>query len=420
MSSRESGLLRRPGQPVGERAGRRARAPTWRPERRRRARTARGRPPRSRARSTATTAASPGSTRAARTRGRHGPVTRAPARRAVRGATRPAHARPAMTPAWPGRNRHSTSSCAPASSTPHSTAALRPVTTASGRSSRRRGHRTQAWVTSTHRVDVDVAEQRAPGPCAELVRRQQPLRHRPSGRGTPSSEARGHWAARARRRCRIGRPDLAVVHRRRQCTKWAPARRDDESCTVATGLRAWRRRRRRRRPGGAGRCGAMTARMASLRSAPAASSSRDRGGQFGRRRARRRLRRGAGDHQGDLAAHAVGGPGGQLAQRPAADLLVGLGQLPAHGGRAGRHRTRPPRRSAHRPAGAATRRTPSCGLAGQRGQRGPALPALARQEPLEAEPVHGSPDTARAVVTADGPGTEVTGTPASTAARTSV
>ena len=39
------------------------------------------------------------------------------------------------------------------------------------------------------------------------------------------------------------------------------------------------------------------------------------------------------DDQGDLAAHALGGPLRQLGQRPAADLLVGLGQLPADRGR---------------------------------------------------------------------------------------
>ena len=95
------------------------------------------------------------------------------------------------------------------------------------------------------------------------------------------------------------------------------------------------------------------------------------------------------DDERDLAAHAVGGPGGELGQRAAAYLLVGLGQLPAHRGRAGpapktsaivgERRGRAVRRleEHHRPL-----------LAGQRGEPAGRSPGLRGQEPLEAEPVH--------------------------------
>ena len=107
----------------------------------------------------------------------------------------------------------------------------------------------------------------------------------------------------------------------------------------------------------------------------------------------RALRRGVGpgDHDRDLAADPVVGPGGELGEPAAAYLLMGLGELAAHGAgpvgteRLGHRRERG--RGAvrcleehHRPL-----------LGGERGQPAGPLPRLARQEPLEAEPVDGQP-----------------------------
>ena len=116
----------------------------------------------------------------------------------------------------------------------------------------------------------------------------------------------------------------------------------------------------------------------------------------------------------------VGGPLGQLGQPAAADLLVGLGQLAADRRPPVGARTPRPSRPASRRAGAAPRRTPSCGA------RRPAprsarrrSPALRGRKPSKQNRSTGSPDTASAISTALGPGTQVTRTPASTAARTS-
>src|ERR687888_329956 len=57
----------------------------------------------------------------------------------------------------------------------------------------------------------------------------------------------------------------------------------------------------------------------------------DVGGEFARR-GLLRGRGGAGDHQGDLAAHLGRGPFDELAELAAPDLLVCLGQLTADGG----------------------------------------------------------------------------------------
>ena len=98
---------------------------------------------------------------------------------------------------------------------------------------------------------------------------------------------------------------------------------------------------------------------------------------------------GTGDDDGDLAPHALGRPARELVERAAPDLLVGLGQLAAHRGRAVvpeglRHRregaVEPVRRleEDHRP-----------GFAGQAGEGAGPLPGLAREEALEAEAVDG-------------------------------
>jgi hypothetical protein len=58
-------------------------------------------------------------------------------------------------------------------------------------------------------------------------------------------------------------------------------------------------------------------------------------------------------------------------------------------------------------------------LAGHLAQPRPALAPLARQEPSKQNRSTGRPEIASAVRTADGPGTAVTRTPASTAAATS-
>ena len=80
------------------------------------------------------------------------------------------------------------------------------------------------------------------------------------------------------------------------------------------------------------------------------------------------------------------------AERAAAYLLVGLGQLAAHRRRAGRRRTPRPSRRAPPRSGAAPRRTPSCAARrpAPASRRRP-LPGLARQEALEAEPVDRQP-----------------------------
>ncbi len=128
----------------------------------------------------------------------------------------------------------------------------------------------------------------------------------------------------------------------------------------------------------------------------------------------------AGQHDGDLAEHPVGRPRGQLVQRSALDLLVGLGQLAAH--------HRPPLRTewstastqAARPAGAATRRTPHvrCSAASDASHLRRAA-CLRGAKPSKQNRSDGSPDTASAVVTADGPGRQLTGRPASAQAATS-
>ena len=162
-----------------------------------------------------------------------------------------------------------------------------------------------------------------------------------------------------------------------------------------------------------------TARIASLRVAPAASSSATAAASSAASSVDRRRGR-PGDHQRDLALHALGRPLGQLGQRPAADLLVGLGQLPADRGLA---RSPEGGRGVGERVGQPVRRLEEdhrAALVGQRRQRDRRSPPLRGRKPSKQNRSTGSPETASAVVTADGPGTEVTGTPASIAARTSV
>ena len=99
------------------------------------------------------------------------------------------------------------------------------------------------------------------------------------------------------------------------------------------------------------------------------------------------------------------GPVGELGQGAPPDLLVRLGQLAAHARPPGPARTRRRSRPGWRPAGAGPRRTPGCA------PRRPARPAASAarrarrgRNPSKQNRSHGSPDSASAVVTADGPG----------------
>ena len=106
------------------------------------------------------------------------------------------------------------------------------------------------------------------------------------------------------------------------------------------------------------------------------------------------------------------------AKGPAADLLVGLGQPAAHGrGAVAAERLG---QRGERGLGAVRRleEHQRALLVGEVGQPSAALARLARQEPSKQKRSTGSPLTARAVSTADGPGTAVTVTSCSTAAAT--
>ena len=124
------------------------------------------------------------------------------------------------------------------------------------------------------------------------------------------------------------------------------------------------------------------------------------------RRVLDRLGRRAGDHQGDLAAHLAGrGPLGQLGQRPALHLFIGLGQLAAHRGRpVGPERAR----QIGQRLGQPVRRLEEDQRARLVGQLGRAArrrsPALRGRNPSKQNRSTGSPDTASAASTADGPG----------------
>ncbi len=105
----------------------------------------------------------------------------------------------------------------------------------------------------------------------------------------------------------------------------------------------------------------------------------------------RDTRRRTADHDGDLAPDALRRPVRELRHATAADLLIGLRQLTAHGGRPVR-----PERLRHGPQRDldAVRRLEEhhrAPLPRQRGQRARPLTALARQEALEAETVHRQP-----------------------------
>ena len=108
---------------------------------------------------------------------------------------------------------------------------------------------------------------------------------------------------------------------------------------------------------------------------------------------RRRPRRRAGHHQGDLAARlALGGPVGQLAERPAAAPPRTSWSAPGRPRPAGRRRTSRPGRPAPRRSGAAPRRRPGCAPRRRARAAGSAGPTRrAGQEALEAEPVAGQP-----------------------------
>ena len=97
--------------------------------------------------------------------------------------------------------------------------------------------------------------------------------------------------------------------------------------------------------------------------------------------------------------------GGQLAERPAHDLLVELGQLAADGARAVRRR-RPPRGPQRRrdPPGRLEQDAPAL-VGGDRRQALAPLAPAPRQEPLERPARPGdAPPTATAASTADAPG----------------
>ncbi len=117
---------------------------------------------------------------------------------------------------------------------------------------------------------------------------------------------------------------------------------------------------------------------------------RDRRGEFVRRAGRDGLD-GPRHHERDLAAHLTLGPRCKFGERPAADLLIGLRELAAHGGctvgaecldQIGQRLAEAVRRleEHHRAR-----------LACQRRQRASPLAGAARQEALEAEPVDRQP-----------------------------
>ena len=133
----------------------------------------------------------------------------------------------------------------------------------------------------------------------------------------------------------------------------------------------------------------------------------------------RSRRRDRPDHDRDLALRRLREPLGELGRRPAHDLLEPLRQLTADGDLPLRRRR--PRASAAKPPAAAATRTPPRATSTTR-----APPTAPRAPPPAAAGSRGTrtaPPRARsatsAVSTADGPGSTVTGTPASTAARTS-
>ena len=149
-----------------------------------------------------------------------------------------------------------------------------------------------------------------------------------------------------------------------------------------------------------------TSATASLRDMPAATRSDTSAASPSSSRPDGRTRcRPADDHR-DLPTHSVRGPRRELGQRAAPDLLVRLGQLAADRGltiRPERLRHRQQRRP---PAGAAPRRTPAC-AARPRAADSARLrsPALRGRNPSKQNRSTGSPDSASATRTADGPGT---------------
>ena len=124
-------------------------------------------------------------------------------------------------------------------------------------------------------------------------------------------------------------------------------------------------------------------------------------------------RRRAGHDQRDLAAHARRWP--TRPARPARRAGPAHRSWSARGRPrpAGQRRTRRPGRPASRPAGAATRRRPACAAhRPARPARGARSPALRGRKPSKQNRSTGSPDTASAAITADGPGSTVTRNPA--------
>ncbi len=174
---------------------------------------------------------------------------------------------------------------------------------------------------------------------------------------------------------------------------------------------AWRRRRRRTPPASARRPGRATSGIASLRGHAGRLGLRDHcaASAAAVRRVRRPRRRRPRDDDRDLAADTVGGPRGEVGQPRPSYLFVGLGQLAAHGRaavgaeRLGHRRQRRPR------CGAAPRRRPSSARSSRRpASRRPRSPALRGRKPSKQNRSTGSPETASAASTADGPGTVVT------------
>ena len=146
---------------------------------------------------------------------------------------------------------------------------------------------------------------------------------------------------------------------------------------------------------------------AALRSTPAASRARDHRGEVG---GGGRLGVGrAGDDEGDLAAHlAFGRPGGELAQRAGAALprtsWSARGRAPPA---ARRRKLRPAQRASR-----ATRRGDSSSTSVRRSvartaSRARRSPGPRGRKPSKTQRSDGRPETASAVVTADGPGHDV-------------
>ena len=199
-------------------------------------------------------------------------------------------------------------------------------------------------------------------------------------------------------------PRRLTACRQRKPYTFGTANAGKASICRSGGQGPWRRGRRRRRCAGAARCGRRRrgSRPCGWRPPPPPP----RPPRPARRRQRHRALRGTADHERDLALHALGGP--RRRARPAAPggsprrswsaprQTAAVAVLPERGGRVDQRVGQPVRRleEDHRPRA----RRPARPGATRRS------PALRGRKPSKQNRSTGSPDTASAVVTADGPG----------------